>query len=78
MSPHSNTLSWFQSNQSLLILLNAVRLAEKKQTQFYSPFDPSRELESTIYRTRVVHANYITLDTVCLLFMGHVSIEIKY
>ena len=29
--PHSDTLSWFQANQSLLFLLNAVCLVEKKQ-----------------------------------------------
>jgi hypothetical protein len=31
MSPHLNTLSWFQVNQSLLFLLNAACLAEKQQ-----------------------------------------------
>jgi hypothetical protein len=31
MSPHSYTLSWFQANQSLLFLLNAVCKAEKQQ-----------------------------------------------
>jgi hypothetical protein len=31
MSPHSNTLSWFRANQSLLFLLNAACLAEKHQ-----------------------------------------------
>jgi hypothetical protein len=34
MSPHSNTLSWFQVNQSLLFLLNAPCLAEKQQTWY--------------------------------------------
>ena len=28
---HSNTLFWFWANQSLLLLLNAARLAEKEQ-----------------------------------------------
>jgi hypothetical protein len=38
MSSHSNTLSWFRANQSLLFLLNAVCLVEKKSNkyQFYS------------------------------------------
>ena len=38
MSPHSDTLFWFQTNQSLFLLLNAACLVEKKQTQwqFYS------------------------------------------
>jgi hypothetical protein len=31
MSLHSDTLFWFQTNQSLLFLLNAARLAEKQQ-----------------------------------------------
>ena len=41
MSPHSDTLSRFRANQSLLFLLNAARLAEKQQIQMYSLwFDP--------------------------------------
>jgi hypothetical protein len=32
MSPHSDTLFWFQTNQSLFLLLNAACLVEKKQT----------------------------------------------
>jgi hypothetical protein len=31
ISPHSDTLSWFQANHSLLFLLNAACLAEKQQ-----------------------------------------------
>ena len=31
MFPHSDTLFWFQANQSLLCLFNAVCLAEKQQ-----------------------------------------------
>jgi hypothetical protein len=31
MSLHSDTLSWFGANQSLLFLLNAAFLAEKQQ-----------------------------------------------
>jgi hypothetical protein len=31
MSPHSDTVSWFRANQSLLFLLNAARLLEKQQ-----------------------------------------------
>jgi hypothetical protein len=31
MSPYSDTLSWFQANQSLLFLLNAACLSEKQQ-----------------------------------------------
>jgi hypothetical protein len=31
MSLHSDTLSWFHANQSLLLLLNVLWLAEKQQ-----------------------------------------------
>jgi hypothetical protein len=31
MSPHSDTLSWFRANQSLIFLLNAACLVEKQQ-----------------------------------------------
>jgi len=31
MSPHSDTLSWFWANQSLLFLLSDASLAEKQQ-----------------------------------------------
>jgi len=31
MSLHSDTVSWFRANQSLLLLLNAACLAEKQQ-----------------------------------------------
>ena len=30
---HSDTLSWFQANQSLLLILDVVCLAEKQQLQ---------------------------------------------
>ena len=35
-SPHSDTLSWFRPNQSLLFLLNGACLAENHKYQFYS------------------------------------------
>ena len=42
ISIHSYTLFWFWANQSLLFLLNAVCLADKKKYQFYSLyFDPT-------------------------------------
>jgi hypothetical protein len=31
ISPHSDTLSWFRANQSLIFLLNATCLSEKQQ-----------------------------------------------
>ena len=44
MLPHSDTLSWFRANQSLLFLINAACLAEKRKIQIlYSLwFDPIR------------------------------------
>ena len=36
MSPHSDTLSWFRDNQSLLFLLNAACLVDKQQVQYFS------------------------------------------
>ena len=38
MSPHSDTLSRFRANQSLLFLLNAACLAEKQQIQIFIVF----------------------------------------
>ena len=48
MWPHSDKLSWFWVNQSLLFLLNAARLAEKQQIPISvfgltrSGFEPTR------------------------------------
>jgi len=50
--PHSDTLSLFRANQSLLFLLNAACLAERQQIPFL--YDP------TIYRTQGEHANHYT------------------
>jgi hypothetical protein len=36
MSPHSDSLSWFRANQSLLFLLNAACLVEKQQIPVFS------------------------------------------
>ena len=45
MSLHSDTLSWFRANQSLLFLLNAAYLVEKQQnTNFIVLFSPDRGL----------------------------------
>ena len=53
MLPHSDTLSWFRANQSLLFLLNAACLARSNTYQFYS---------STIYHTRGEHG----LKCICM------------
>ena len=59
MSPHSNTLFWFQANQSLLFLLNAACLAEKQQIPILLSL---AWLKPTIYCTRGEHANHYTTD----------------
>ena len=57
MSLHSDTLSWFQANQSLLLLLNAARLAEKQQL-WISVFGSARlGLQVINYPPRGKYAN---------------------
>ena len=61
MSHHSDTLSWFRTNQSLLFLLNAACFAENEQI----PMGLIRlGLEHTIYSTRGEHENHYTTDAV--------------
>jgi len=59
MSLYSDTLSWFQAIQSLLLLLNAASLAEKNKYQFNSLWGE--------------HANHYTIDAVtnyiCILVL---------
>jgi len=52
MSPHSDTLFWFQVNQSLLFLLNAACLAEKQQMPSIVFGLTLSGFESTFYSTR--------------------------
>ena len=64
-SPHSDTLSWFLANQSLLFFLNAASLEEEQQIPFkfiVFGFTPS-VLESMIYYIRGEHANHYTTDS---------------
>ena len=74
MSLHSHTLSWFLANQSLLILLWAVCLAEKQQipTWVFSLIRPW--LESTIYHTQSEQANNYTTDVVSnyYIYLNHI------
>jgi hypothetical protein len=69
MSLHSNTLSWFQANQSLLFLLNATCLVEKQQIPVFGLNRPG--LESTIYSTKGVHARHYTTDTTGIHDLQH-------
>jgi hypothetical protein len=58
MSLHADPLFWFRASQSLLLLLNAACLAEKKQILILV-FDLTRPgIELTIYHTRDKHANH--------------------
>jgi hypothetical protein len=64
LSSHSDTLSWFRSNQSSFFLLSAACLAEKQNINFIV-FGLSRSgLEPTIYQIRGVHANHYFTDAV--------------
>ena len=54
MGSHSDTLSWFRVNQSLLLLLNTVCLAGKYQ--FYRPlFDPTMAQTQDLLHSRPNH-----------------------
>jgi len=64
MSLHSDTLYWFQANQSLLLLLNAAYLGEKQQIPILAFGLTQPGLEPTIYRTRGKQANHYTIDVV--------------
>ena len=63
MSPHSDTLSWFRANQSLLFLLDAAYGEATNSNSIV--FGLTRlGLEPTIYRTQDQHANHYTTDAV--------------
>jgi hypothetical protein len=66
MTLHTNTLSWFWANQSLLSLLKAACLEEKlaTNTNFIVFGLTWSGLEPTIYRTRDEHTNHYTTDGV--------------
>ena len=55
MSPHSDTISWFPANQSLLFLLNATYLVEKQQI----PILTGSGIEPTTYRIRHFNNDYM-------------------
>ena len=70
MSPHSDKLSWFRADQSLLFLLNAACLPEKQQISIciYIVFGMTQPgLEPTIYRTRGEHSNHYATDAVRII-----------
>ena len=63
-SPHSDTLYWFQANQTLLFLFNAACLAEKQHIPILVFGLAQAGLEPTIYHTRGEHANHYVTDAV--------------
>jgi hypothetical protein len=64
MSLHSETLFWFTANQSLLLLLSAVCLAEKQQISILVFGLTWTGLEPTIYRSPGERANNYTTNLV--------------
>ena len=65
MSPHSDTLTRFLANQSLLFLINAAYLAEKQPITNFIVFGLTQPgLEPKIYRTRGEHGNHYVTDAV--------------
>jgi hypothetical protein len=75
MSLHSDTLSWFRANQSLLFLLNAAYLVEKQQnTNFIVLFSPDRglnpwsiALEASRLTIRPLEASRLTITALMRL-----------
>ena len=82
MSPHLDTLSWFEAKQSLLFFLNAARLAEKQQIHvpiLKSLLWPDWGLITwTIYHTQGDQDNHYTTDVVKCLCVIISSIDIVY
>jgi hypothetical protein len=67
---HSETLSWFRANHSLLLLLNAACFAEKQHIPNPIVFGLTRPwLESTISHTQSKHASHYTTGAVTLFYV---------
>ena len=65
MSFHSHTLFWFWANQSFVLLISAMCLAEKQQNICLIVFGLTRlALEPKIYRIRGEHVNHNTTNAV--------------
>ena len=63
---HSDIISWFRANKSLILLFKATYLAEKATNKNFIVFGFTRPgLEPTIYRTQSEHANHYTTDAIC-------------
>ena len=66
MSPHSDTLSWFWSNQSLLFSYCCMLSGEATNINFIVFALTRSGLKPTIYCTGGEHANHYTTDSVML------------
>jgi hypothetical protein len=67
MSPHSDTIAWFQANQSLFCLLNAACLAGEATNTNIIVFGLTRiGLNPMIYHTWGEHAKHYTTDVIKL------------
>jgi len=72
ISHHSDTLSWFQANQSLILLVNAVCFAKKQQApNLLSLVWPVWDT-NPVYHTWSKHANHYTADLSWRLFQKRV------
>ena len=81
MSLHSDTLSWFQANQSLLLLLNVVCLVDKQQIPIvvFDLFQGELVLKPTIYYTQSKHSDHYTpLMRKFLIYSGKECQSIYY
>jgi hypothetical protein len=83
-SPHSDTLSWFRANQSLLFLLNAACLAEKQQILLSSVWPDqgsnprSTELEvNTFNITSTMRSNDLWIQCYFLWYISFVIYLLK-
>ena len=75
MSLHSDMLSWFQANKSLLFLFNSAWLANTN----FIVFGLTRSgLELTIYRTRGEHANHCTTEMYSSQKEPHLNLWVVY
>jgi hypothetical protein len=73
---HSETLSWFRANHSLLLLLNAACLAEKQHIPNPIVFGLTRPwLESTISHTQSKHASHYTTGAVTFFYVYNTFLD---
>jgi hypothetical protein len=66
MSLQSDTLSWFQANRSLLLLLTAACLVEKQQIPILVFCLTLLGFELTIYPIQSMHTNHYSTDVIDL------------